>query len=94
MKPQQMTANSVVQRLGDDLIICLSGPLAELAGFHSGLPVQITAVPGQLVIELTSKKLSLEEMLAKFDPQKHGGEAMSFAWAGKECLSFPGKTLK
>lgn len=86
MKAHQTTANSVVQRHGDHFIICLSQSLAESAGFHSGLSVQITACPGKLVIESTAKKLSLEEMLAQFDPKKQSGEAMASTPIGKECF--------
>lgn len=87
MELQQVVANSVVQQHGDNLIICLSRPIAESAGFYFGLSVQIMASPGQLVIEPSQKERSLEEMLAQFDPQKHGGEEMIFTLVGKELLS-------
>lgn len=41
---------------------------------------------GRIIIETSPKKVTLEELLAKFDPVRHGGESMAYAPVGKELL--------
>jgi antitoxin MazE len=60
--------------------------MAKEAGVVEGTPVRVTVKPGRIVIEAEAE-LSLDEMLAAFDPQKHGGELMADAPVGVEVLS-------
>jgi hypothetical protein len=48
--------------------------------------VTITAEPGRIIIESVTTRPSLDDMLAHFDPSRHGGEAMAFPPVGKEVL--------
>lgn len=61
-------------------------PMAKEAGVVEGTPVRVTVKPGRIVIEAETE-LSLDEMLAAFDPQKHGGESMADAPLGVEALT-------
>ena len=47
--------------------------------------VRITE-PARFVIEARSGRPSLKEMLAAFDPKRHGGEAMALRPVGREVL--------
>lgn len=69
---------------GNGLALRLSKPLATVAGVAEGTPVQVTAAPGRIVIEVATEP-SLEQMLAAFDPQRHGGELMADA-VGAEVI--------
>ena len=60
--------------------------VAKVAGVEADSPVTITAQPGRIVIEAVATRPALEAMLARFDPVRHGGEAMAFAPIGKEVL--------
>ncbi|HRP95552.1 MAG TPA: hypothetical protein PL143_04825 [Rhodocyclaceae bacterium] len=47
--------------------------------------VRITVEEGRVVITpLARENLSLEERLARFDPQRHGGEALATPAVGAE----------
>jgi antitoxin component of MazEF toxin-antitoxin module len=71
---------------GNGLGLRLTKTLANAAGVDANSPVHITVEPGRIIIETTPKKLSLTEMLSRFDPKRHGGEAMAFAPLGKEAM--------
>jgi antitoxin component of MazEF toxin-antitoxin module len=71
---------------GNGLGLRLTKTLANAAGVDANSPVNITVEPGRIIIETAPKKLSLTEMLNRFDPQRHGGEAMAFAPLGKEAM--------
>ena len=71
---------------GNGLALRLTKPMAKEAGVVEGTPVRVTVKPGRIVIEAEAE-LSLDEMLAAFDPQKHGGELMADAPVGVEVLS-------
>ena len=68
----------------------LSNPKLRVLGINSsitlGTPVRVTVKPGRIVIEAETE-LSLDEMLAAFDPQKHGGELMADSPIGVEAFS-------
>jgi antitoxin MazE len=71
---------------GNGLGLRLTKTLANAAGVDANSPVRITVEPGRIIIETAPKKRSLADMLASFDPKKHGGEAMAFAPLGKEAM--------
>lgn len=70
---------------GNGLALRLTRPVAALAGVAEGTPVHITAAPGRIVIEVVSEP-SLEQMLAAFDPDRHGGELMAGGSIGAEVV--------
>jgi antitoxin MazE len=64
----------------------LSKLIAKTAGMSDGSRVRITALPEKIIVEAMERKLTLDEMLAAFDKERHGGEVMAFAPVGKEVL--------
>lgn len=75
-----------VQKWGNGLAIRLTQRVAKASGIHEGTEVLIKADEGVLLVEAKQRHLSLDERLARFDPRRHGGEAMAFRPAGKETL--------
>ena len=76
----------IVKPWGNGLGVRLTKPLAEAAGVTADAQVRITAQPGRIIVEVKRKRRSLKQLLAAFDPVRHGGEAMAFTPAGKEVL--------
>jgi antitoxin MazE len=60
--------------------------MAKAAGVTEGTPVRVLVQPGRIVIESDTEP-SLDQMLAAFDPAKHGGEVMADAPRGVEAFS-------
>ncbi|MYM88457.1 hypothetical protein GTP91_14905 [Rugamonas sp. FT82W] len=60
--------------------------IAKTAGIADGTQVRVIAQPGKIIVETIDRKPTLDEMLASFDKERHGGEAMAFAPVGKEAL--------
>ncbi len=71
---------------GNGLALRLTKPMAKTAGVVDGSPVRVIVKPGRIVIELETEP-SLEQMLAAFDPIKHGGEVMADAPCGVEAFA-------
>ena len=60
--------------------------IAKIAGVEANSQVTITARPGRIVIESVAARPGLNDMLARFDPERHGGGVMAFVPVGKEVL--------
>jgi len=60
----------------DGLALRLTPSMAKLAGVGEGTLVRVIAEPGCLVIQ-TKVESRLEQMLAAFDPKRHGGEVIT-----------------
>ncbi len=71
---------------GNALGLRITKPLALAAGLTPHAAVSISAELGRVVIEVVPEKPTLKQMLAAFDPARHGGEAMAFKPVGKEVL--------
>lgn len=71
---------------GNGLALRLTKPMARTAGVSEGSPVRVTVKPGRIVIE-TETEPTLDQMLAAFDPKKHGGEVMADAAVGVEVFA-------
>ncbi len=80
------TSAAQISTWGNGLALRLTKPMAKAAGVTAGSSVRVTVKPGRIVIE-TEVEPSLEQMLASFDPKKHGGEVMSGSAVGKEAFS-------
>jgi len=79
--------NGIVEQLDDDLAIRLTAPFAEAAGFAAGMRITVEAVRGGVMVRRVDRsKDSLAELLARFDPTLHGGEAMAFTPYGREIF--------
>ena len=71
---------------GNALGLRITKAVAKVAGVQSHSAVTITAEPGRIIIESVATRPSLDEMLARFDPLRHGGEVMAFPPVGKVVL--------
>lgn len=71
---------------GNGLAVRLTKPMAKAAGVVKGTPVRIIVKPGRIVIESETEP-TLEQMLAAFDPAKHGGELLADAPRGAEAFA-------
>jgi antitoxin MazE len=71
---------------GNGLAFRLTKPMAKVVGVADGSRVRVTVKPGRIVIE-TATEPTLEQMLAAFDPQKHGGEVMADKPVGVEAFA-------
>jgi antitoxin MazE len=77
---------SCVVPWGNGLGLRFTKQMASAASMDVNSPVRMTVQPGRIIIEMVPKKATLAAMLARFDPQRHGGEAMAFALQGKEAM--------
>lgn len=84
--PASLKIQSHLVPWGNGLGVRITPPMAKVSGLTVNSRVTVTAKPGRIIIETSPKKVTLEEMLAKFDPVRHGGESMAYAPVGKELL--------
>lgn len=80
------TSAAQISVWGNGLALRLTKPMAKMAGVAEGSPVRVTVKPGRIVIEAEVEP-TLEQMLAAFDPKRHGGEAMADRPVGKEAFA-------
>lgn len=79
------TVNLTVQKWGNSLAVRIPAAIARSAHFHLGTLVELAVQDGGVFVRSTGEqKLSLEERLKIFDPQKHGGEVMASDQVGLE----------
>ena len=89
MTPSTPAIYNVPSRLvpwGTSLGLRITKAVAKVAGVEVDSQVTISAQPGRIVIETVATRPTLQAMLARFDPARHGGEAMAFTPVGKEVL--------
>jgi antitoxin MazE len=67
-----------IKRWGNNLGVRLPTAIAQAAHLHADQRVNIT-VEGERVIitPIRDESLTLAQRLARFDPERHGGEAMA-----------------
>ena len=80
------TSAAQISAWGNGLALRLTKPMAKAAGVAEGSPVRVTVEPGRIVVE-TDVEPTLDQMLAAFDPAKHGGEAMADRPVGIEAFA-------
>lgn len=73
-----------VKTWGNSLAVRLPAEAARTAGVVEDTPVTITAMPGKLVIEVPTRRMTLDERLARFDPARHGGDLLDLPLVGRE----------
>lgn len=78
------TADAAVSQWGNGLAVRLNKAVAKKAGMTEGTQVRIIAEKGRIILEAVTPVISLDSMLAAFDPARHGGEVMPFAPVGRE----------
>ena len=81
------TANQTLQKWGNNLAVRIPAAVARSARLSVGQPVRVSAEErGVVVHSLGAPKLSLAQKLARFDPVKHGGEALATDRIGAEIF--------
>lgn len=74
-----------IKHWGNSLGVRLPAAVAREAHLDADQQVRITVEDGRVVITpLVPETLSLEQRLARFDPDKHGGETMASPNVGAE----------
>ena len=74
-----------IKHWGNNLGVRLPAAVARAARLHVDQRVRIEVEGGRVVITpLRDEPLSLEQRLARFDPARHGGEAMATDAVGAE----------
>lgn len=76
----------IVNQWGNGLAVRLTKGIAEIAGVENGSQLRIVAEPGRIIFERVDREPTLEDMLSKFEREKHGGEVMDFDPIGKEII--------
>ncbi len=67
-----------IKHWGNNLGVRLPAAIARAADLHADQRVRITVEGDRVVITpLHDEPLTLEQRLASFDPERHGGEAMT-----------------
>ena len=83
----EKTATLTLQRWGNSLAVRIPASIARSVGFKVGQPVEVLAQDSAVrVVAAGEPRLTLKQKLARFDPERHGGEAMATSRAGNEVL--------
>ena len=83
----EKTATLTIQRWGNSLAVRIPSSIAGSAGFKVGQPVEVSAEESTVRVAAAGEpRLTLKQKLARFDPARHGGEAMVTSRAGKDVL--------
>jgi antitoxin MazE len=81
------SATVTIQRWGNSMAVRLPASVARSAHLGSGQLVEVSAQHSRVLIKtIGESRLTLAQMLAKFDPARHGGEAIATADIGQEEL--------
>jgi antitoxin MazE len=74
-----------IQKWGNSLAVRIPSAVAKQAGFQVGQPVEVSMQDTSVMISSKGKPvLTLAQKLARFDPQRHGGESMETTRVGSE----------
>ena len=65
-----------IKQWGNNLGVRLPASIAQEAGLKRDQSVRLSVVDKTVIITPAETTMSLEQRLASFDPQKHGGEVM------------------
>lgn len=78
-------ATLTIQKWGNSLAVRIPIVIAKSAHLHIGTLVELAVKEGNIIVKPTGeRKLSLDERLAMFDPDKHSGEVMASKRIGLE----------
>lgn len=74
-----------IKQWGNNLGVRLPAAVAKAAHLRVNQRVRVAVEKGRVVITpVAPRELTLEQMLASYDPARHGGEAMAVAPLGAE----------
>ena len=84
------TALLEIKTWGNSLGVRIPSTVARAARLKASQPVKLTVEDGRVIITPQSPKpLTLAERLDRYDPARHGGEAMSAPLIGAEMYVLP-----
>lgn len=76
-----------LQQWGNSLAVRIPSSIAKSVGFKVGQPVQLSTKDSAVLMTAVGElQLTLQQKLARFDPEVHGGEAMATSRIGREAL--------
>jgi len=76
-----------LRRWGNSLAVRIPAVIARSAGFREGQPVKLSTQDSSVLVSAAGEpRLTLTQMLALFDPERHGGEVTAPSPVGKELL--------
>ena len=82
-----MESTLKIKPWGNGLGVRITAHVARAAGLNRDTEVTLKVEDGRLIIEPTgTRKLTLAQKLAAFDPDKHGGEVLVSTRVGKEAM--------
>ncbi len=74
-----------IRKWGNSLGVRLPAAVAREAGLHVDQQVRLCVEDGKVtIVPLDAAALTLEQRLARYDPARHGGEAMATTPVGVE----------
>ncbi|MDO9318909.1 MAG: AbrB/MazE/SpoVT family DNA-binding domain-containing protein [Gammaproteobacteria bacterium] len=73
-----------IKQWGNNLGVRLPAAVARAADLQVDQKVRISVMGGAITIRPEEEKLSLEQRLALFDPERHAGEVMQAKALGAE----------
>ena len=74
-----------IKHWGNNLGVRLPAAVAREAKLHADQRVRVAVENGRVVISpVAEDELTLEQRLARFDPARHGGEALAACPVGAE----------
>lgn len=82
-----LVIDQTIQEWGNGLGMRITAPLAKAAHIARGTPIKVEVVADGFFVRVAGKpKLTLAQKLKAFDPEVHGGEAMSSGRVGAEVF--------
>ena len=74
-----------IKKWGNNLGVRLPSAVAKAANLHTNQRVHVTVEGHRVIIEpVVHPTTELEQLLERFDPERHGGEVMSSNRIGAE----------
>jgi antitoxin MazE len=73
-----------IKQWGNNLGVRLPAAVARAAHLHANQRVRVSVEDGHIVIHPVEAPLTLEQRLAQYSPERHGGEAMISTPVGAE----------
>ena len=82
-----LKVEQTVQEWGNGLGVRITSPIAKAAHLSQGVPISVEVVKDGVFLRVVGKpKLSLNQKLKAYDPNKHSGEVMATTPIGKEKI--------
>jgi antitoxin MazE len=82
-----LKVEQTIQEWGNGLGVRITSPIAKAAHLSQGVPISVEVVKNGILLRVIGKpKLSLNQKLKVFDPERHGGEVMASKPIAKEII--------